>query len=220
MRRRRSPERIRAAAQRNFDRRATRYEASNFLAQLQDAALAALGLGPDDVLLDVGCGVGRAVREAAPLVARAVGTDISGAMTDRAGELSKDIANAEFVQAPSDDLPFPDEVFTAVVCTAAFHHFPEPERSLGEIARILRPRGRLVIADFCRDPLTMRVFDRFIGVLDRGHAAARRTDEMRSMMGAAGLHVTAVDKRWHGHLMMIAAEKSTGTETPDRDRLL
>jgi ubiquinone/menaquinone biosynthesis C-methylase UbiE len=88
----------------------------------QQEALAALKLRPDDRFLDVGRGSGAAVRCTAHVVQRAVGLDLSPAMIARADELAKDIPNAEFRQGESEQLPFADGEFTALLCTTSFHH--------------------------------------------------------------------------------------------------
>ena len=77
-----------AAARRKFDRWAGSYERdrrSRFNARRQREALAALELGRDDRLLDVGCGSGAAVRAAAETAQRSVGVDISAADAVAAG---------------------------------------------------------------------------------------------------------------------------------------
>ncbi len=116
------------AARTHFDRWSATYESgpgARRLQSVQTAALAALALTPDDVLLDLGCGTGAAVREAAPAVRRAVGFDLSPAMIAQARELAADLANVEFREGDvSGPLPFADGEFTAIVCTTAFHHFP------------------------------------------------------------------------------------------------
>src|SRR5437762_6780646 len=124
-----------AANRRWFDRWAGRYESnpiSQWLQEIQKAALDALDLGPDEKLLDVGCGTGVAVRRAAPTVAEAVGIDVAPAMVAEAGRLAAGLANVSFLQADSARLPFHDESFTAVLCSTSFHHYPEPQRAVRE----------------------------------------------------------------------------------------
>jgi SAM-dependent methyltransferase len=49
------------------------------------------------------------------------------------------------VQADLHDVPFPDATFHRILCIGVLHHLPRPERPLGEIARVLRPDGTLVL---------------------------------------------------------------------------
>jgi ubiquinone/menaquinone biosynthesis C-methylase UbiE len=157
------------AARRKFDRWAGSYERdrrSRFNAKPQRAALAALELASGDRFLDVGCGSGAAVRAAAEVVQRAVGVDISPEMIRRANQLASGASNVEFVVGDSEALPFPDAAFTAVLCTASFHHYPDPARALAEMARVLDDDGRLVIADGVGDLFTARIADAIMRRLD------------------------------------------------------
>jgi len=55
----------------------------------------------------------------------------------------------DFVQGDAQNLPFPDQSFDAVVTVDASHIFPDRERFLSEVARVLRPGGHFLYADFC-----------------------------------------------------------------------
>jgi ubiquinone/menaquinone biosynthesis C-methylase UbiE len=54
----------------------------------------------------------------------------------------------EFVQGDAQNLPFPDESFDAVINVEASHIYPDFERFVGEVARVLRPGGHFLHADF------------------------------------------------------------------------
>ncbi len=177
------------AARRGFDRWAPRYEEdrrSRFIATLQRESVAALDLQPSDRFLDVGCGTGAAVREAATVVERAAGADLSPAMLARAGQLAEGLPNVEFIEAQSDDLPFDDGAFTAVLCTTSFHHYPDPDAALREMARVLEPGGRLVIGDPSTDRLTVRMADPFLRLTDRSHVHMYRVRELAGLLYRAG----------------------------------
>ena len=179
-----------AAARRWFDRRAERYErgiGSKWLAGMQRQALDALALAPDDVVLDVGCGPGAAVRDASPIVARVVGIDLSPEMIRRAQEASPGLANVEFRVADSENIPFEDAEFTAVLCSTSFHHYPHPQIAVREMARVLRPGGRLVLADASADLPAARVADFFLRRFEPGHVRLHRTEELASFLYGAGL---------------------------------
>jgi ubiquinone/menaquinone biosynthesis C-methylase UbiE len=100
--------------------------------------LEALALGPDDRLLDVGCGGGVFLRHAMAVTGcDAVGVDHSREMVRLAAPLA--------VQATADELPFGDAEFTAVSSIVAFFFFPDPVRALREMHRVLAPHGRLAV---------------------------------------------------------------------------
>jgi len=200
------------AARRHFDRWAPKYEsdrASRWLKEAQRAALEALELRPDDSLLDVGCGTGAAVREAAGLVRWAVGFDLSPAMIARAWSLAQGLTNVEFHHGDaSARLPFGDAEFTAIVCTTAFHHFPDPAGSVREMARVLAPGGRVLIADASADKLMVRTVDVALRELQRSHVGFYRRDRLTRMLTDAGLDNHSVTTLWKGRYALVRAERA------------
>ncbi len=197
-----------------FDRWSGSYERdrrSRWLATLQDPALEALDLGPGDRLLDVGCGTGRAVRLAAPVVAFAAGLDVSSGMVGRARTLSEGIDNVQFVEGEAGALPFDDGSMTAVLCTSSFHHYPDPVGAAHEMARVLRPEGRVVIADPCADRRAVRVADRVLRVVEPGHVAMYRSDQLRDFLEEAGLRPVARRFLWERAFQFLKAVKPEPT---------
>lgn len=53
----------------------------------------------------------------------------------------------QFFNASAQTMPFPDQAFDILICSASFHHFPDPAAFLTEACRILKPNGRLIIAE-------------------------------------------------------------------------
>jgi ubiquinone/menaquinone biosynthesis C-methylase UbiE len=115
---------------------------------LHAAVAAALDLQPDDDLLDVACGAGYFLTDSASQVGHIAGIDLSEPKVDlarrRAGERIA-AGTAEVVKGDAAALPWEDGRFTAVTCIDAFPFFPDPERALAEMYRVLRPGGRIVI---------------------------------------------------------------------------
>jgi SAM-dependent methyltransferase len=157
------------------------------------------------------------VRRAAPLVEHAVGVDLSPAMIARARELAADLRNAEFHEADSEHLPFPDGAFTAVLCTTSFHHYPDPGQATREMARVLVAGGRAVIGDGCSDRLAMRILDLGLRLFQRGHVHFYRSDELRRLLAGAGLSHQSSRLLWKGGYAVTAARKyepGTGAGAP------
>ena len=116
----------------------------------------------------------------------ACGCDISAAMLAqrRAGTTAP--PNVHFLAASAQALPYSTGAFDAVICTAAFHHFPEPAVALAEVRRILRPGGRLIIGDTCRDQSVGNwVWDRLHRWFERAHVQSYRTDELTALLAGA-----------------------------------
>jgi ubiquinone/menaquinone biosynthesis C-methylase UbiE len=195
---------------RHFDRWARDYESdpiSRHLATLQQQALAALELGPGDRMLDVGCGTGAAVRIAAATGESAVGIDLSPAMIARGRELAAALSNVELLEADAEALPFADHAFTAVLCTTSLHHYPHPDRALGEMSRVLAPGGRIAVADIVRDRLVMRAVDPVLRRVQHGHVGCKRTTELAALMSDAGLIEPRVRPLMRGFYAIVIARK-------------
>lgn len=103
-------------------------------------------LEPGLSVLDVGCGTGVVAREC---VRRAgsngtvVGLDISREMLEVANRVAPDVG---WIQGDGGMLPFPSELFDRVLSQFALMFFPDQEHALGEMWRVLRPGGRLVVS--------------------------------------------------------------------------
>jgi ubiquinone/menaquinone biosynthesis C-methylase UbiE len=104
-----------------------------------------------DRVLDVGCNGGYLTR----LLSRAVGPDGTVTGLDPSEQAiaharRRAPENCRYTTGAAQDLEFPDASFDVVTCVLAMHHIPEPERAaaFAEIYRVLRPGGRLLVADF------------------------------------------------------------------------
>ena len=183
------------ATRRHFDRWQGLYSRSRLLASLQHKALDQLDLRGDDRLLDVACGAGKLVRAAAPRVQRAVGADLSPGMIEEArrrtaNEAPAGIDRIEFVVAPSDQLPFDDGEFSAIVTTTALHHFPDPGASIREMSRVLAPGGRILLGDSIRDTRPARFGDAVLRRFESGHVGLQDMAGLKRLLTEAGVEVT------------------------------
>jgi arsenite methyltransferase len=127
----------------------------------RDRLLDGLGLQGHEEVLDVGCGRGLLLIGAAKRVpsGRAVGIDLWSQADQSDNRRSATLANAEaegvgdrveVIDGDMRALPFPDASFDAVVSSLAIHNVAEAEgreRACFEIARVLRPGGRVAILD-------------------------------------------------------------------------
>ena len=101
---------------------------------------------PGERILDVGTGTGRAAREVAVRGASVVAVDISEELLDGARELSGPSQNPiDYRLADAEVLPFEDSSFDRVLSSFGVIFSAEPFVAAGELARVLRPGGRLVV---------------------------------------------------------------------------
>ena len=114
-----------------------------------EPVLDALSLGPDDLLLDVGCGGGVFLARALERGCRAAGLDHSRAMVGLARKRNAEaVASGRLrvIHGTAEELPFAEGEFTAISCIVAFLFFAEPADVLHEMRRVLdRERGRIAI---------------------------------------------------------------------------
>jgi SAM-dependent methyltransferase len=124
----------------------------------EDAAtfLVKTGITPGSLagqlVLDGGCGGGRYSRLLAGHGARVLGVDLSSAV-DKAAALCAGLSGACIVQADLLDLPLPDATFDLVFSIGVLHHTPNPRRAFAQIARKVKPGGRLAVWLYRRNTL-------------------------------------------------------------------
>jgi SAM-dependent methyltransferase len=111
--------------------------------------LRAAAISPDHRVLDIGCGTGQSTRDAAriALMGSAFGVDLSARMVQRAREraAAESLTNVTFAQADAQVHPFDPEVFDIAISRAGALFFGDPADAFANIARALRPGGRLAL---------------------------------------------------------------------------
>lgn len=115
--------------------------------EVREAVISKGHLRPEMVVADVGAGTGFTAVGLAPLVSRVHVVDGSPAMLDVARHNLAAYANVIFHAGNGSALPLGDASVDVVFATLYLHHCPDPAAALGEMARVLRPAGRLVLSD-------------------------------------------------------------------------
>jgi ubiquinone/menaquinone biosynthesis C-methylase UbiE len=151
------------------------------------------GIQPGQTVLDVGCGTGTLVIEVQRRVGatgRARGIDPGPQQIARArAKAARHNLPSEFQLGVIEQLAFPDQTFDVVLSTLMMHHLPKDlkRRGFAEIARVLKPGGCLVVADFTRPP-------------DRGNRPSRfgaggsNVDELAVLVQDAGFSHVETDE--------------------------
>lgn len=96
---------------------------------------------------DLGCGTGQMTAALAPFVAHIIAVDASAAMLQAARRRLHTFDNVELRRGELEALPIDDARLDAATLALVLHHLPEPDRALADVARVLKPRGRLLIVD-------------------------------------------------------------------------
>jgi SAM-dependent methyltransferase len=162
---------------------------------------ATANLRPGEVVVDLGCGGGLDVFLAASKVGpngRAIGIDMTTEMLDLARKNAtrandgRGILNVEFHQATIDKLPLPDSSVDCVISNCVINLAPDKPAVFREIARVLKPGGRLAVSDIAlKKPLPAEIGQdlmAYVGCI----AGAVLIEEYRRQLAEAGFAAVQV----------------------------
>jgi arsenite methyltransferase len=165
------------------------------------------GIAPGQQVVDVACGTGAtALLLAREYAAETVGVDLGAGTIERARREARalDLADrARFVHGDAEALPLPDATFDVALSECSLCVFPDKQRAVSEMARMLRPGGTIAIAD------VTAVLDALPGALRTAAARvacvadARTEDGYRALLRAAGYETVAVERHDDELLAMI-----------------
>ena len=142
-----------------------------------------------DRVIDVGCGPGGAVREAARRGARATGVDPAPVMLRLARTFTRD-AGVEWVEGTAESVPLPDASATVLWSLATVHHWKDVGLGLGEARRLLAPKGRLLAIERRSQPGAT-------GLASHGWTQ-QQAESFAAQCRAAGFDDVAIGQHGHG----------------------
>jgi ubiquinone/menaquinone biosynthesis C-methylase UbiE len=146
----------------------------------------------DELALDLACGPGTFTRALAARVRLIHGLDITPALLAQARAVvaKERLTNILFECGDAYSLPYPQNKFDLASCAFALHHMDRPGDALLELARVLRPGGRLalvdiVVPDGC-DPAAANAIER---ARDASHTSTLRPADLLALCASAGFRV-------------------------------
>lgn len=191
-----SEQRRRTAA--HFSRHAEAYRHSPTHAFGDDLEIVAklAAAKPGERALDVACGAGHTTLRIAKDGAHVTSVDIAPGMLATTLSLAKERGLASWIDAvlaEATALPFVTTCFDLVTCRIAPHHFPDVPAFLREVARVLKPGGRLVLEDSVAplDPEVAAFLEALEIRRDSTHVHSLADIEWRAGIAGAGLAVVA-----------------------------
>lgn len=156
-------------------------------------------LRPGEVVVDLGCGGGLDVFLAAPKVGaegRAIGIDMTPEMLDRARRNAEagGFTNVEFHLGRIDALPLPDSSADCVISNCVINLAEDKYAVFREIARVLRPGGRLAVSDIAlKKELPLEVSSDLLAYVGCIGGAILIEDYKRGLVDAGFAHVEIID---------------------------
>lgn len=153
-------------------------------------------------ILDIGCGPGYGLSFFKKHnIKNLAGIDISPKMIARA---KKRFGNTAILKVASvERIPFPKGTFDVVTNTEAFHHFPNPQKSVLEMYRVLKPNGKLYLADI---NFFSEFIHRLFKKLEPGHVKIYSKEEFSRLLTNAGFKVIK-QKRIAFFIILTVGEK-------------
>ena len=158
-------------------------------------------------VLDCGCGTGpmlELLHQKYP-GKHYVGLDLTPEMIHVAQ--AKQLSNTEFLIGDSENLPFAEGSFDAIICANSFHHYPNPQDFFNSAYRVLRKGGRLILRDYTSSNVIVWLMNHLemplANLVGHGDVKVHKPAEFTAMAEKAGFTVLKMEKQkgFRAHLV-------------------
>lgn len=158
-------------------------------------------------VLDCGCGTGSMIQllhEKYP-DKHYVGLDLTPEMIRVAQ--AKRLSNTKFIVGDSENLPFTEESFDAVICSNSFHHYPNPQNFFDSTYQVLRKGGRLILRDYTSSDFIVWLMNHLelplANLTGHGDVKICKVTEFIAMAEKSGFTVLTMEKQkgFRAHLV-------------------
>jgi ubiquinone/menaquinone biosynthesis C-methylase UbiE len=158
-------------------------------AELEEKVVRFVVPSGDERALDSGSGSGALAFALAPHVRHVVAVDLVPELLEQGRRRAERVENVEFVEGDATKLPFEYGSFDLAGTLRTLHHIARPELAVAELARVTRPRGRILVVDQIApvDPLAAAELNRFERARDASHTRALADIDLRALFESNGL---------------------------------
>lgn len=165
--------------------------------QTIDQAIKFASLTGTEAILDACSGTGELLQMVALSEHRGpiIGLDFSQAMLNVASSRLRQYGNIHLKLGRADKLDLPSNHFHVVFNTNAFHYIENPEAAIAEFRRVLRPHGRLILADLAANSRLTRIWSSLRKLFGPAHFRLYRIEEMVELLRKNGF-VIVRKKYW------------------------
>ena len=180
-----------------------------YLRDAQSKVVSLLDVKEGIHFLDVGCGTGWAIGEAAKLANNKglfYGADLSPKMIEKAKENFSGEENFHFIKANAESIPLDNDFFDIIICTNSFHHYLHPDQAMNEFYRLLKKGGKVYILDATTDVWYAKIVDMIMKLVETGFVKFYSTKEYKQLFHNAGLKHSA-SRKVKGNNKVHIAEK-------------
>jgi len=147
-----------------------------------------------DIAIDIATGAGHTALALAPHVDRVVAYDLTTKMLEETARnaAARGLSNVVTRQGMAESLPYAEASFDIVTVRQAPHHYADIRRAIHEMARVVKPGGRVAVVDSRapEDETLDREFNHIEKLRDPSHVRNYRPSEWRAMIEEAGLRIT------------------------------
>jgi len=167
----------------------------------------------DDLVLDVACGPGLVACEFAKVAQHVTGIDLTEKMIEQANNRQKELGltNLSWDIGTASLLPYASDSFSVVVTRYSFHHFLDPKAVLGEMIRVCKPNGVILIADAALPADKVDAYNRMEKLRDPSHTVALSYESWEKLLGESEL----INLQRGSYMVPMELEKQLSVSFPN-----
>ncbi|WP_099158031.1 class I SAM-dependent methyltransferase [Virgibacillus ndiopensis] len=149
------------------------------------------------IALDIATGGGHVAKQLSGHVGNIIATDLTEEMLENTAQHLNSFNNISYKVADAENLPFDDNAFDIVTCRIAAHHFPNPEKFVSEVSRVLKSGGQFIFIDNIAPE--DHALDKFNNTLEKmrdySHVRSRTVSEWKNIFDEYGLKILKEETR-------------------------